>query len=181
MFCLKCGEAIPDNSEHCPKCNTSLLESQANEQAVVYASQKAVVRDKFIQAPTAMKKPPKPVVVVSVILVIIAVFFGLNEIQKGALKKELLRDWLDTDGTILRVLDFSDTKIEYNLETGYSYLDTAVAKYDYKVVSGNKIKIKRYGDKYEPFIIEFNDEKTMLTVKPAITSVDSSEYWFNFD
>lgn len=39
MFCLKCGEVIPDGSTVCPKCG-ALLNEDNNEQAVVYASQK---------------------------------------------------------------------------------------------------------------------------------------------
>lgn len=39
MFCLKCGEAIPDGSEKCPLCGAD-LKSENSEQAVVYASQK---------------------------------------------------------------------------------------------------------------------------------------------
>lgn len=39
MFCLKCGEAIPDGSEKCPLCGAE-LKSENSEQAVVYASQK---------------------------------------------------------------------------------------------------------------------------------------------
>lgn len=38
MFCLKCGEAIPDGSKQCPLCGCDLEET--SEQAVVYASQK---------------------------------------------------------------------------------------------------------------------------------------------
>lgn len=37
MFCLKCGEMIPDGSPACPKCGATLEESSG--QAVVYASQ----------------------------------------------------------------------------------------------------------------------------------------------
>lgn len=38
MFCLKCGELIPDNSEKCPNCGEVI--SGDNEQAVIFASQK---------------------------------------------------------------------------------------------------------------------------------------------
>lgn len=40
MFCLKCGEAIPDKSVTCPECGAVLNRESSNEQAVVYASQK---------------------------------------------------------------------------------------------------------------------------------------------
>lgn len=39
MFCLKCGEVIPDNSEVCPKCGCA-IQNDNLEIAVVYASQK---------------------------------------------------------------------------------------------------------------------------------------------
>lgn len=38
MFCLKCGELIPDDSEKCPNCGASI--GGDNEQAVIFASQK---------------------------------------------------------------------------------------------------------------------------------------------
>ncbi|MDE7114752.1 MAG: hypothetical protein K2O57_11360, partial [Acetatifactor sp.] len=67
------------------------------------------------------------------------------------------------------------------LETGYSWMNTTVANYDYKVVNKNTIKVLRYGNKWETITVEFNKDKTMMTVRPALTSVDSVEYWFNLD
>lgn len=46
MFCLKCGEAIPDGSEICPKCGAVLKEKQ---QCVVYASQKEIENERQVQ------------------------------------------------------------------------------------------------------------------------------------
>lgn len=46
MFCLKCGEAIPDNSRICPKCGAELTTNESDtDQAVVYASQNAEMSD----------------------------------------------------------------------------------------------------------------------------------------
>lgn len=43
MFCLKCGEAIPDDSKVCPKCGVVIGENVDNDEpAVVYASQKTI-------------------------------------------------------------------------------------------------------------------------------------------
>lgn len=39
MFCLKCGEAIPDGSEKCPLCGV-VLKSESSEQTVVDSFQK---------------------------------------------------------------------------------------------------------------------------------------------
>lgn len=60
-------------------------------------------------------------------------------------------------------------------------MNTTVATYDYKVISGNKIKVLRYGDDWETITIKFNDEKSVMTVSPALTSVDDSEIWVNID
>jgi uncharacterized membrane protein (Fun14 family) len=180
MFCIKCGEAIPDGSTICPICNASLVEND-NNQTVVYASQK--VQETLVgQAQVQKKKKSLKVIgiVVAVVVILIAVF-TVKEVQKANLKKELLRDWMYLEDKIIKVLDFSDDKIIYRIETGYSWIDTTIATCDYKVVSGNKIKIKRYGNDYITYSIKFNDNKKMLIVTPAITSTDAKEYWFNFD
>lgn len=72
-------------------------------------------------------------------------------------------------------------EVEYRLETGYAWMDTSLATYDYKVISGNKIKVLRYGDDWETFSIEFNDEKTIMITTPALTSTDAREVWVNLD
>ena len=180
MFCIKCGEVTLDDSKLCSVCNKSVGEVDDSEQAVVYASQS--VKDS-VPKKKIIKKKPSPKITGFITITIILAIIGLtvNEVQKSNLRKELLRGWVDVDDSILKVLDFSDDKVEYRLETSYSWMDTTVGTYDYKVVSGNKIKIKMFGDNYETYTIEFNDEKSMLTVTPAITSTDKEEDWFNFD
>ncbi len=179
MFCLKCGEVISDDSKGCSVCNASVLESDNGEQAVVYASQGAKDLDKEKNI-IKRKLSPKIIGIIAGVIILAIIGLSVNGFQKSALRKELLRGWLDTENSIIKVLDFSEDKVEYRLETGYSWMDTTVAKYDYKIISGNKIKIKRFG-KYETFTIEFNDEKSMLTISPAITSTEKDEKWFNLD
>jgi len=178
MFCLKCGEAIPDNSEVCPKCGAVL--SAEDSPAVVYASQK---QDMDSAAPPSAKKavPKRFVLLGSIIIAVVIVFLIISGVQKSALKTQLQKDWIDTDGTILKILEFSDSEVEYRLETGYSWMNTTVFTNDYKLVSGSKIKINMYGDDYETYTIEFNDDKTIMTISPAVTSTDRSEKWYNID
>ena len=71
--------------------------------------------------------------------------------------------------------------MEYRLETGYRWMDTSLGTYEWKPISGNKIKIKRFGDKFETFTVELNDDKDVLKISPAITSTDSSETWYHID
>lgn len=109
----------------------------------------------------------------------------VNAVQASNLKKELERDWYKVAGEegsyILCVLDFSDDEIEYRLETGYAWMDTTVATYKYKVISGNKIKVLRYGDEWETIMVDLNEDKTVMEVSPALTSVDNTEIWINLD
>ncbi len=182
IFCPKCGEAIPENSTKCPQCGEKLVKEE--EQAVIYASQANVNTEASaaeVKTRTFSKIPKWIGFAIASVVILGAVFLGVNETGKASLKKELLRDWVYTDGSILKVLDFSDDEVEYRLETGYSWMDTTLGTYDYKIVSRNKIKIKMYGDKYNTYTIEFNDDRNMITVTPAITSTDSEENWFNFD
>lgn len=178
MFCMKCGEAIPDNSKVCPLCGADLEEH--DQQAVVYASQKEIES-------TSMKEPNEKTLSknmvrilsgVAVLVVIIAAVLG---VQKSNLKKELQKNWLDTDGTILKILEFSDNEVEYRLETGYSWMDRTLFTEKYKVVSGNKIKVQMFGDTWETYTIKFNDEKTVMTISPAMTSTDDFENWYYLD
>ena len=104
-----------------------------------------------------------------------------NGINQANLKKALVNEWYDVDGSIIKVLDIDDDEMEYRLETGYRWMDTSLGTYDWKPVSGNKIKIKRFGDKYETFTVELNDDKDVLKISPAITSTDSSETWYHLD
>ena len=178
MFCMRCGQAIPDNSKICPLCGADL--ERDDQQAVVYASQKEI--ESISSDNPNKKKMSKNMLlilsVVAVLSVIIMVVFG---IQKNNLKKELQKDWLDTDGTILKVLEFSDDEVEYRLETGYGWLDTTLFTEKYKVVSGNKIKVQIFGENWETYAIEFNDDKTVMTISPAMTSTDESENWYYID
>ncbi|MEG1525887.1 MAG: hypothetical protein RR475_12885, partial [Clostridia bacterium] len=97
------------------------------------------------------------------------------------LKKAIVKEWYDTDGTIIKVLEIDDDEIEYRLETGYSWMGTTLGSYDWKVISGNKIKINRFADDSTIFTIELNEDKNILKVTPAITSTDASETWYHID
>ena len=174
MFCVKCGEAIPDNSRFCPFCGGNL--EDLDQQTVVYASQKEMG-----YVPQKMKLSKNTVRILSGVLVLFAIMLAVLGVQKNNLKKELQKEWHDSDGTILKVLEFSDKKVEYRLETGYLWMDTTLFNDDYKVVSGNKIKVQMFGDDWDTYTIKFNDEKTVMTISPAITNTDSSENWYCFD
>ena len=178
MFCMKCGEAIPDNSKICPLCGADLEGHE--QQAVVYASQKEMetTTENVTNKKTLSPKTKRILAGVAILAVVVIAVLG---VQKSNLKKELQKDWLDTDGTILKVLEFSDDEVEYRLETGYSWIDTTLFTEKYKVVSGNKIKVQMFGDDWETYTIEFNDDKTIMTVSPAMTSTDKSENWYYLD
>lgn len=169
MFCMKCGEAISDGSEICPKCGANLQKVQP---AIVYASQEPE------PAPEKKKTNKKAILIIGICACIVAAFLAINGIGKANLKDALTREWCDLDGSIIKVLDISSDEIEYRLETGVSWLDTTLATYTWKPVGHNKIKISRFGSDEETITVEFNDDKTVLTVKPALTSMDDSETWY---
>lgn len=171
--CPNCGEELLSDSVFCVKCGTKIEEIQsATETESNSISVLAKHKKKIISA-------------VGVIIAIFLVVFVVNSIQALNLKKQLMRDWEKVEGEkgsyIICILDFSDDEIEYRVETGYRWMDTTIATYDFKVVSGNKIRVNRFGNDWETVEIEFNDDKTMMTVTPALTSVDDEEQWFHLD
>lgn len=83
MFCTKCGEAIPDGSEICPKCGANLQEAQP---AIVYASQEP-------EPALEKKKPNKKVaLIIGICACLVAAFFVINGIGKASLKEALTRE-----------------------------------------------------------------------------------------
>lgn len=170
--CPNCGEELLSDSDFCVKCGTKIEENQPTPESDSKISFLAKHKKKIFS-------------IVGAIVTVFLIVFVVNSIQASNLKKQLMRDWEKVEGDkgsyIICILDFSDDEIEYRVETGYRWMDTTIATYDYKVVSGNKIKVNRFGNDWETVEIEFNDDKTMMTVTPALTSVDDEEQWFHID
>ncbi len=165
MYCKKCGAELPNDSTFCINCGGK-LDNVANPTS--------------INVQNKTKKNKKTIFsIVLVVAIICGIFVAYNEIGKANLKKNLKKEWSRIESYITLVLDFDDDEIDYNFESGIAWLDSTIATYDYKVISSNKIKVKHKGYNYETTVtIEFNDDKTMMTMTPAITSTDSSENWF---
>lgn len=169
MFCLKCGEAIPDGSTNCPKCGADLAEKKGEDSTADIEQKKNL----WTKSPKAARFGIAGVIAVVVIVLII------NGIGKATLRREIQRTWLYTDGTILKVLDITEDKIEYQVETGYWWMDTTLGRFDYKVIGANKIKVKWTNEKVKTYTIEFNEEKDRMTITPAFTDPDVEyENWY---
>ena len=102
MFCLKCGEAIPDGSTVCPHCGANLIEEE-KEQAIVYASQKEP--EAVSEQTKTQKKIPKGVLIgIAAVVFVIAIVFIVNGVNRANLKKALVKEWYDVDDSIIKVL-----------------------------------------------------------------------------
>lgn len=167
MFCTKCGHEIPDGSEICPACQSSVAEPPAAEE----------------NAAAPEKKSKKPLLFLAALVICAAaIFVAVNYIGRANLKKALTKEWFALENSIIKVLDIGEDSMEYRLETGISWLDTTVGTYDWMPVSHNKIKVSMYGGEYELHTIEFTtDEKDVITITPAITSTDDLELWVSLD
>lgn len=150
--------------------------------ATVYSSVEEQFNEPVKESKVHSKRKCAIIIVIIVLICSAIVFFAVNGINKANVKKALTKEWraLDKSGTIIKVLDISDDEIKYRLETGYSYLDTTLRTYEWKPAGKNKIKIKVLDD-YEIFTIEFDTEKKVLKISPAVTCSDSSETWYDID
>lgn len=114
-----------------------------------------------------------PCIIVIIIVLVYSIVFNIG---KSNLSNELIKDWSSVEtgdsGTLYNVeLEFSKDKIDYNFISSYAFLNNTFKTFEYKVVSPSKIKDKTYK-------IEFNEDKTMMTITPALTSTDDSEDWY---
>ncbi len=166
--------------------NEAVVENNAESVAVPYCF--GVQAE---QADGSSKKKGNKTAIIVIASIVVAVVFvssiigGVYHIVgTNKLKKELLRDWTRVEGSAgsyyTLELDFSEDRIEYNFDSGFAFLDSTLATYDYKVVSPNKIKVE-YGLVEVEIKVEFDDDKEMMTFTPALTSPDKEENWFHFD
>lgn len=150
--------------------------------AVVYASQKKTTdetkKSKVDIGAATSKLKGKPAILAAVaVAAILVVFLILGAVGKSSLKADLTRTWHATDGTILQVLEVSDDEMEYSLQTGYSWLDSSLATWEWKPVSSTSFKVKIAGETWVTHEVEFSDDGDAMIVRPALTSSDASEVW----
>lgn len=181
MFCQNCGSQLADDSRFCSKCGAQqpltspVTQTETVVQPIPYA----------IPVPPAAPKKKTGIIIAAVaaaavlcITVVLAGYLAISHMAKENLHEQLLRDWSrveESDGFYYTLeLDFSEDAIEYTFDS-YSYYDV-LYNYTYEVVSGDTIEVN--GSEYT---VEINDDKTMIIISPALTSLDSYEYWYNFD
>ena len=151
--CPKCRKEISDKAKKCPNCGGMINQT----------------------------KKQKNIVIFSVIILIALTIMGYSYYQKQELKKQLLKDWerverASSDNYYTLKLDFSETTIQYKFDSIYYWLDSTLMTYDYKIINSRKIKINN-----QIYEIEFNEDKTMMTITPSLTDSDTSKSWFNFN
>lgn len=134
------------------------------------------------------KKFPKIAVIIAVMCAICCiVYIGYNEYHKMQQIDHLYtlltsRNWErieqseNGDSYYRLQLDFSDNDVDYNFKS--FYLSEKISTYDYQILNGKTIIFTSdYGYEQE-IIVTFNDEETMMTFTPALTSSENEENWF---
>lgn len=171
-ICCNCGSEISECAVFCSKCGER------------YGAEQPTYEAKGDDLNTFVKHKNKVIGAALAVVAVIVIMCIYNSVQISNLKKQLLRDWerVESTGSTYYTLglDFSGNEIDYTFDSSYSWLDSTIATYEYKVISGDKIKVKRYGS-WDTFKVEFNEDKEMMIITPAVTSTDDEEYWYNFD
>lgn len=197
QICIQCNEWFDIDDCKCPKCGMTMYiqnepsQKQVQDEKYAESSPQPVFSEQAPQyvnpnsgnmlnmqmSNKANKTKKLWIFLLLIPIAALVIFLIIFNIGKMNLKNLLLKDWsrVEGEGSSLYVLelDFSNNEFDYNFK-GIFTKDT-IATFQYKVISPNSIKINGRNEVYK---IEFNKDKTMMTVKPAITSTDSFEYWF---
>lgn len=172
MKCHNCGNDIPSYSEKCPDCGAQVIHGNQEELTLI---------EEYNSTPNKSFQLSMPVAVTIIVVFIIAMIAIGSNVLGVKTNNVLTRgngEWYDYSDGIIRVLDFDkeEQTITYSLEVmGYSWLNTDIAEFDYKVVGPNKIKVRMKADDYRIYKLEFDDGGEYMTITPALTSTDSWE------
>ena len=117
----------------------------------------------------------------AVILGLYGMYFynGVNELHR-----QLLRDWerveaSDENPDVMYTLklDFEENTYDYIFDS--FFITSTISSSTYKVTSPNTIVTNPGTILESTHTVEFNSTKDMMTITPALTSVATSEDWFN--
>jgi hypothetical protein len=188
-YCSTCKNEIEVVSDLCPTCGKQLF--TLNQTPPNHNPSSSVPIDIMNeQSNTFFATNPKPktnngLVILIVLLLFGAMIYGVfYTTGVNSLKSQLLRDWSrietsDTNSDVMfeLMLDFDSDQYQYIFNGGFLY--DVISTDTYRVISPNKIIVNE-GTIYESeHTIEFDSDKEMMIVTPALTSTDSTEYWFN--
>ena len=176
VFCNKCGKKLPEDSCFCSRCGAPV-----NNSVEIPAASDSV-KAKII------KMVPAAVVFVLIIGVITGIDIYLKQQTKKLLQSCL---WEDYYHQIYRTLTFKDEELISNDYYSYAndyydridYPKDSVTRYNYKVISKNKIRVESYDGDFKKdikFEIYYRDGCMFLVPNTTITEydvIDSEEYW----
>lgn len=177
MNCPDCGTYLPDHFNFCYKCGAKkpkegegdLLKNQVGFQAALPAQRK----------PELSRLSAARRYIMVLILIGFAFYYGFQFMGKETLKNQLLKDWQTTsieNGLLFTsILDFRVAEVDYNFKSLLS--EGNIARMDYRIVSPHEIDVDQSGTFYT-YQIEFNEEKTMMTITPGLTSGEEFERWY---
>ena len=204
-YCSKCKTEYSTEADTCHTCGERLFASrnepkpfvtsgrageqvQPGESYMVDLSEPAP-DDGMTEIPAPTSTPKNNGLVL--LLVIGAVLLGLYGLYfnngVNTLHRQLLRDWSrveqdsDNPSVIYELkLDFEEDNFRYIFDGGLIY--QVISTENYRVTSPTTIVVNEgtmLERKHEISFFKADNGSEMMTVKPALTSVNSDEQWFN--
>lgn len=169
MICKKCNEQISDENKVCPKCGADLTEK--TNKTVIPEENVQIEEVKDTEDKANSNKSKTIITVFVVIAVIVAASFAIskynNSKQKELLAESIQGEWYIVQDTLQNILYFTEDTVEYGVDSdwlGYfHFLDG-----NYEVISGNQIQSDLY-KKIETYTVEFNDNRTEVSITPSLT------------
>ena len=170
-FCSECGKQIRPDNDFCTNCGAPIDTSIHTEEE--QSDNIKVYNKKYDN----LKKHKKLISAIALLLIVLISIFAVYSMNsKSNLQKQLQGGWRTSDTMSIYTYKLDFSPLQANLYSGVGdFATTLIGAYDYKVISGSKVKING-----KTFSVNFNSDRSEMTLSPAIindTWDQSAQTW----
>ena len=185
--CPECGKEISDKATTCPNCGYPIQPENNTKREEI---ENSFVRVEDVPITVDVSPKPKKKINKSIIALIAALAcvclaaFGFITYQQTKEAENLISDmqgnWYRPYESVARTLEISSDEIVVSAETGFDSVNSQADVYHLNLEGkdGTTFSASSSTDNYKEYTVTFNDDKTKMTIFPALLIDGESEIWY---